>query len=114
MRRDIGKLTLGLIIIVILIGSLGGCESGQNSVPDIDVDEELVVDYDIIETPEEMHKRYEPHVVINEEATIEELEETAKQVAKDVAEDKEYRALNIIFSDYEEYADFGMLGVVRC
>ena len=74
------------------------------------------MDYDIVETPEEMHERYTPYVVINEEATVEELEETAKAVAKQVAENKEFRALSISFHDLEEYTDeYGLptLGNVR-
>lgn len=115
MRNGFGKSILGLISIIILVVFLGGCGSSP-VVPDIDINEELVVDYDIVEIPEEMHERYIPRVVINEEATVEQLEETAKEVAKQVAEDKEYRALSISFHDLEEYTgEYGLptLGTMR-
>lgn len=106
---------IGIAAIIILISVLGGCESTPD-IPDIDVNEDLVTDYDIAEIEEERHERYEVFIVINEEATVGELEETAKEVAKQVAEDRSYRALNMIFVDRDEYLDtlgYATLGVIR-
>ena len=93
-----------VIIIIIAVISLLNVFifSGLN----IEVNEELVVDYTIIEEHDENFDRYSYVVLINEEASIEELKETTKKIANQAADDKTpegYAGLSISFHDRIEY-----------
>lgn len=111
MLKKIAKFLLGALVVLILIGLF--VDTG----PDIEVNEELVVDYDIAFTEKDNFDRHAYQVVINEQSSVEEIEETAKEIANHAAKEEDYTALNIYFMDRQEYStDFNgwaTLGTVR-
>ena len=76
-----------------------------------------VVDYRVVEKADVSLgnvKRYDWHIVVNEQVNVEQLKEIAKQVVEKAKGDKDFNALSIGFYDYEEFIGHGyVLGSVK-
>jgi len=94
------------IFIVFLAVMVIGIFIYGNGGEDIELDESLVIDYQILEREEAHHndvKRYLYHVLVEELASYEELQHTSIKIVEKARDELEFNGFAVSYYDHEEY-----------
>ncbi len=98
-----------IFIILMALGVIGLFVFG-NGGEEIELDESLVIDYQILEREEAHHndvRRYLFHVLVEEPASYEELQHTSIKIVEEAKAELEFNGFAVSYYDHEEY--FGRL-----
>lgn len=113
-----------LLLIILIVGFTEGKEAEKTkiNISQANINDETkfikeIDDYEIVEIEDisiGVIKRYCLHVLVNQEANIEQLKILSKKITENFKKEKSFNALVLGFYDYKEYVGFGyILGKVE-